>query len=68
VDNVFVERPGCNLEYEQICLKAYDGIAQALASIGRYTAFFNTERRHQSLRRKTADAIYFGLPEQRQAA
>ena len=63
-----VERLWRSLRYEEIYLKAYDSIAQARASIGRYMAFFNTERRHQSLGRKTPDAVYFGLADQRRAA
>jgi len=68
VDNVFVERLWRSLKYEEVYLKAYESIAQARASIGRYLAFFNTERRHQSLDRKTPDTVYFGLADQRRAA
>jgi putative transposase len=68
LDNVFVERLWRSLKYEEVYLKAYDSIAQARASIGRYMAFFNTERRHQSLGRKTPDAVYFGLADHRRAA
>jgi len=68
LDNVFVERLWRSLKYEEVYLKAYDSIAQARASIGRYMAFFNTERRHQSLGRKTPDAVYFGSADQRMAA
>ena len=68
VDNVFVERLWRSLKYEEVYLKAYDSIAQARASIGRYLAFFNAERRHQSLRRKTPDTVYFESADQRMAA
>ena len=68
VDNVFVERLWRSLKYEEIYLKAYESTAQARASIGRYMAFFNTERRHQSLERRTPDTVYFGLADQRRAA
>jgi len=44
VDNMFVERLWRSLKYEAIHLKAYEGIAQARASIRRYMGFFNTER------------------------
>jgi putative transposase len=49
-------------------LNAYDSIAHRRASLGRYLAFFNTERRHESLGRKTPDTVYFGLADQRRAA
>jgi putative transposase len=68
VDNVFVERLWRSLKYEEVYLKAYGTIAQAPASIGRYMAFFNVERLHQSLGRKTPDTVYFGLAHQRRAA
>ena len=61
VDNVFVERLWSSLKYEKIYLRAYESIAQARASIGRYMVFFNSERRLQSLERKTPDTVYFGL-------
>ena len=67
VDNVFVERLWHSLKYEEVYLKAYDSVTQARASIGRYLAFFNAERRHQSLRRKTPDTVYFELADQRMA-
>jgi putative transposase len=68
VDNVFVERLWRSLKYEEIYLKAYESIAQARASIGRYMVFYNSERRHQSLARKTPDTVYFGLADQPKAA
>ncbi len=68
VDNVFVERPWRSLKYEEIYLKAYDSVALARASIGRYLAFFNTERRHQSLGRRTPDQVYYESVDQRKAA
>ena len=68
VDNVFVERLWRSLKYEEVYLKAYDSIAHARRSIGQYLAFFNTERRHQSLGRRTPDAVYFGSAGQRMAA
>ena len=34
-------------------------MAAAKASLGRYFAFYNTERRHQSLNRRTPDSVYY---------
>jgi len=59
VDNVFVERWWRSVKYEDVYLKAYDSIAAARASLGRYFAFYNTERRHQSLDRRTPDSVYY---------
>jgi putative transposase len=68
VDNGFIERLWRSLKYEETDLKACESIAQARVSIGRNMAFFNSERRHQSLERKTPDTVYFGLADQRKAA
>jgi putative transposase len=68
VDNVFVERLWRSLKYEEVYLKAYESIAQARASIGRYLTFFNTERRHQALGRRTPDVVYSESAGQRMAA
>lgn len=59
VDNVFVERLWRSVKYEEVYLKAYDDIKSAKASLGKYFAFYNTERRHQSLDRQTPDQVYY---------
>ena len=59
VDNVFVERLWRSVKYEEVYLKAYDSIGAARASLGKYFAFYNTERRHQSLDRRTPDSVYY---------
>ena len=58
VDNVFVERLWRSVKYEEVYLKAYGSMAVARASLGRYFAFYNAERRHQSLDRRTPDSVY----------
>ena len=68
VDNVFVERLWRSLKYEEVYLKAYNTVAEARRSIGCYMTFFNSERRHQSLGRRTPDAVYFGTADHRMAA
>jgi putative transposase len=59
VDNVFVERLWRSVKYEEVYLRAYDSIGDARASLGRYFAFYNTKRRHQSLDRQTPDSVYY---------
>jgi len=59
LDNVFVERLWRSVKYEEVYLRAYDSIAAARASLGRYFAFYNSERRHQSLDRRTPDSVYY---------
>jgi putative transposase len=61
VDNVFVERLWRSVKYEEVYLKAYDSIRDVRGSLGRYFAFYNAERRHQSLDRRTPDDVYYEL-------
>jgi putative transposase len=35
-DNVFVERLWRSVKYEEVYLRAYDGVREARASLGRY--------------------------------
>ena len=63
-DNVFVERLWRSIKYEEVYLKAYDSVAEARASIGRYLTFYNGQRPHSSLDRRTPDQAYFNpLPQ-----
>jgi putative transposase len=63
-DNVFVERLWRSVKYEEVYLKAYDSVAEARASIGRYLTFYNSRRPHSSLDRRTPDQAYFNpLPQ-----
>ncbi|MFT7287224.1 MAG: putative transposase [Halieaceae bacterium] len=59
IDNVFVERLWRSVKYEEVYLMAYDSINVARASLGRYFKFYNTERRHQSLDRRTPESVYY---------
>jgi putative transposase len=58
LDNVFVERLWRSLKYEEVYLHAYDDVAEARAGIGRYFAFYNDERAHQSLGYQTPASFY----------
>ncbi len=58
VDNVFVERLWRSVKYEEVYLYACEGVAAARAGLGRYFRFYNAERRHQGLGRRTPDAVY----------
>ena len=58
-DNVFVERLWRSVKYEEVYLRAYDSVAEARGSIGRYMAFYNGRRPHSSLDARTPDQAYF---------
>ena len=57
-DNVFVERLWRSVKYEEVYLKAYESVAEARASIGRYLEFYNRKRPHSSLGARTPDQAY----------
>ena len=47
------------MKYEEVYLRAYDTVAEARASIGRYLSFYNGKRPHSSLDARTPDRAYF---------
>lgn len=59
MDNVFIERLWRSIKYEEVYLKAYQNVSQAKIGIIDWFIFYNTERRHQALRRKTPDTVYY---------
>ena len=67
-DNVFVERLWRSVKYEEVYLRAYPSVGEARASIGRYLDFYNRQRPHSSLDRRTPDEAYFEHVPQQAAA
>lgn len=59
VDNVFFERLWRSVKYKEVYLKAYESIRHAQQSLGVYPDFYNAERRHQSLGRRTHHNLYY---------
>ena len=64
MDNVFIERLGRTLKYDEVYLHAYDDLQEARAGIASYLDFYNTERPHQALGYQTPTAFYEGLRSQ----
>jgi putative transposase len=60
MDNIFVERLWRSVKYEEVYLKDYEGVPEAVANLGRYFTFYNYERIHQSLSYQTPATLYFG--------
>lgn len=60
MDNIFIERLWRSLKYEEVYLKAYEGLVEARESIRAYMEFYNTERLHQALRYQTPKVMHFG--------
>ena len=68
-DNVFVERLWRSVKYEDVYLKAYEGVSAARQSLAAYFKFYNARRPHQSPDGHTPDMVYFdSLPPMNAAA
>jgi putative transposase len=61
LDNVFVERLWRSVKYEDIYLRDYEAVPELYRGLGRYFAFYNDERLHQSLDYRTPAAVYLGI-------
>ena len=59
LDNVFIERLWRSVKYEEVYLSDYGDGLDAHRGLERYFRFYNTERRHQSLQKKTPHAVHF---------
>ena len=59
-DNIFVERLWRTVKYEEVYIKDYQIVADAIEGIGSYFRFYNDERLHQSLNYKTPAEVYYG--------
>lgn len=58
-DNIFIERLWRSVKYEEVYLKGYDDVSEAVSGLGRYFNFYNNERHHQALGYKKPVEIYF---------
>lgn len=58
-DNIFVERLWRSLKYEEVYLKDYASVPEAIENIGNYFSLYNNERLHQSLGYLTPREVYF---------
>ncbi len=67
-DNVFVERLWRSVKYEDVYLKAYDGVSAARHSLSAYFEFYNARRPHQTHDGRTPDMVYFAALPPMQAA
>ena len=60
MDNVMVERLWRTVKYEDIYLRDYADGAELRSGLGRYFRFYNTERPHQGLQKRTPAEAHFG--------
>jgi putative transposase len=61
IDNVFIERLWRSVKYEEVYLHAYESLTQARAGLTNYFQFYNTKRKHQTLKAKPDDVYYADL-------
>ena len=58
IDNIFIERLGITVKYENLYLQIYlDGIT-LFNGLEKYFEFYNEKRFHQSLNNKTSSSVY----------
>jgi putative transposase len=58
LDNVFVERLWRSVKYEEVYLHRYEAVPQLASGLGRYFAYYNEGRPHQSLDYRTPEMVY----------
>jgi putative transposase len=59
-DNIFIERLWRTVKYEEVYLKDYLDVREAVSNLKSYFAFYNHQRPHQALGYQMPAAIYFG--------
>ena len=59
LDNVFIERLWRSVKYEEVYLKEYETVREAVQGLAAYFRFYNGERLHQGLGYRTPQSIYF---------
>lgn len=58
-DNIFIERLWRSVKYEEVFLKDYTSVREAISGIRAYFIFYNNERPHQALDYRTPRQVYF---------
>ena len=58
-DNIYVERLWRTVKYEEVYLHDYQTAREAREQLGDYFRFYNQERFHSSLGRRTPAEVYF---------
>ena len=58
LDNIFVERLWRSVKYEEVYIKDYQSVNEAVRNLRAYFTFYNHERLHQSLDYQTPAQVY----------
>jgi putative transposase len=59
-DNIFIERLWRTVKYEEVYLKDYTTVWQAIRSLGDFFRRYNEERLHSALGNRTPYEVYYG--------
>ena len=59
-DNIFIERLWRSVKYEEVYIKNYETVREAMEGLAGYFDLYNRERLHESLGYRTPYEIYFG--------
>ncbi len=61
LDNVFVERLWRTVKYEEVYLRDYLNVRDAIDGLSEFFQFYNCRRLHQALNYRTPEAVYLGV-------
>ena len=59
LDNIFVERLWRSVKQEEVYIRDYQNVGDAVNGLGRYFDFYNHQRLHQSLSYRTPAQVYW---------
>jgi len=68
MDNIFIERLWRSVKYEEIYRKEYSSVQELIASLKVYFDFYNNQRPHDSLGKKTPSEAYWEKKQLKNAA
>jgi putative transposase len=60
LDNIFVERLWRSVKYEEVSIKEYQSVTEAVSNLRAYFTFYNQERLHQALDYQRPAQVYTG--------
>ena len=62
LDNIVVERLWRTVKYEEVYLKDYLSVPEAISNLNLYFRHYNRERGHEAFDYRTPEAVYFQRP------
>jgi putative transposase len=48
------------VKYEEVYIKDYANVPEAIGELGKYFGYYNTQRPHQALGYRTPEKVFFG--------